>query len=200
MRPRKPESSSRPDVAVKGNPYLPGSVDAGNWLERAVDFMNVSGRDEFPVIRNRKGALRDEKPETPDQWVAWMAFFKKVGVRAKFLKSEGVATVPAEWPWEFSMDADPIRARLPGLLDAYEAFCRKTFPRKADNHERARAVEKYLEVRPQGMIVPGKTDPRVVKAHALAALAEMGKAPVVPVTLSEDALERTLRKAPSYDR
>ena len=200
MRPRKPESSGRPDVAAKGQAYLPGSVDGGNWVQRAIDFMNVSGQTEFPVIRNRKGSLRDERPETPEQWVAWMAFFKKIGVKYAFLKSEGVATVPAEWPWEFSMDADPIRARIPAMLDVYEEMCRKSFPRKADNAERARAVEKYIDTRPQGMVVHGKTDARIVKAQAIAALDAMNKAEAAPLRLSEDALERTLRKAPVHDQ
>ena len=196
----KPRKVDRPDVAAKGQAYLPGSVDAGNWMQRAIDFMNVSGHTEFPVIRSRKGSLRDEKPETPEQWVAWMAFFKKIGVKYAFLKSEGVATVPAEWPWEFSMDADPIRARIPAMLDVYEEMCRKSFPRKADNAERARAVEKYIDTRPQGMVVHGKTDARIVKAQAIAALDAMNKAEAAPLRLSEDALERTLRKAPVHDQ
>ena len=199
MRPRKPEGSDRPDVAAKGQAYLPGSVDGGNWMQRAIGFMNVSGQTEFPVIRNRKGSLRDEKPETPEQWVAWMAFLKKIGVKYAFLKSEGVATVPADWPWEFSMDADPIRARIPAMLDVYEEMCRKSFPRKADNAERARAVEKYIDTRPQGMVVHGKTDARIVKAQAIAALDAMKKNGRSPVTLSDEIVQRIAERAVSRE-
>jgi hypothetical protein len=92
-----------------------GGVTASNYVDRAKAFIAGNGGEGF-VIRARegaKGSLATGEPATEAQWIAWIRYFEARGIFrnrsgqiAAFAKSFGMATVPAEWPELFDLEAE----------------------------------------------------------------------------------------------
>lgn len=77
-------------------PFMPGEVTAETFAAKALEFMRRSGRanGEHPVVK--RGDLRFD---------AWLQFRRGLGLKVDASRQLESLTVPAEWPWQFSLDA-----------------------------------------------------------------------------------------------
>ena len=87
-------------------PFGAGVVNKDNFADKAIAFMRASGRTngEHPVVK------KDDQDDR--QFWAWVAFWRQLNPGDKageFYKSQGLMTVPAIYPWDFSVDADGLR-------------------------------------------------------------------------------------------
>lgn len=79
------------------------AVTAQNWLERCTLFIRAHGGEGF-VIRSAaggKGAKETHLPATPQQWQAWLAYWRSRAIPHAFAVKHGLATVPCQWPHDF---------------------------------------------------------------------------------------------------
>lgn len=85
--------------------------------------MRASGRKDgdHQVIYNASGARKTGNIETREQWVAWIAYFDQAGIPCALSKRDGICTVPAMYPWEFTRDADWVEEKLDRLVAAYQS-------------------------------------------------------------------------------
>jgi hypothetical protein len=113
-------------------PFAAGVVTRTSFVGNAQAFVR-SGLGAYSTIRNAAGSAASGKPETPERWVAWMAFLGVIDDQKAlaFASGCGEYSVPAIWPWEFSLDAGPIEGRLHGLLAAYERHMSEEFKGRA---------------------------------------------------------------------
>lgn len=92
-------------------------ITAENYTERACSFLATRGTEGFPIraIDGSHGSTSVAQPATEPQWLAWMAYFDKKGVKCAFLRKRGWGMVPCEWPEDFDHDcrASDRLARLP---------------------------------------------------------------------------------------
>lgn len=80
-----------------------GGITKSNYAERACAFIRFKGGEGFVVrgIEGRKGSAMTKLPATDAQWLAWLGYLDGLMVSTKFMRFNGEATVPAEWPEEF---------------------------------------------------------------------------------------------------
>lgn len=88
------------------------AITADNYVKLACQHIRANGGSGF-VICDAVGADKCDRPETPDQWRAWLTYFASIGFATVFAQKQGVMTVPTEWPWLFSpsapTDIPPLR-------------------------------------------------------------------------------------------
>ncbi len=86
---------------------LDSPVSASNWTDRAVAYVKAHGGEGFVI---RAFDTPHAGQTTPAQWVAWLAYLTRLGVKTVFMREHRLATVPTEWPEEFD-PAAPISDR-----------------------------------------------------------------------------------------
>lgn len=118
----------QPDPVILG-PFAAGEVTAANFVKKALAFVKA-GLGAFNSIRNIAGAKALHKVDTPERWCAWLAFFAIIGHRSavSLADRQGVYTVPAEWPWDFSADGAAIEGRLHALVRSYRLAAQEPLP------------------------------------------------------------------------
>lgn len=142
------DSNGLPNVA-----YMPGDVTADNYAQKAIAFLKISGKSDgsYPIIRNREAAERDSRTETRERWCAWMAYFHRIKYPTAFAETLGVMTVPTDWPWQFSLEADTIERELAYLVEQYEKAETKRVasrPKRAADQARANQLAMVLTEAP----------------------------------------------------
>ena len=84
-------------------------ITAENCVDRARAFVACRGGVGFVVrgVEGSKGSAQTGQPATEPQWLAWSRYLALKGVRTAFIRANGEATVPCEWPEDFDSDAWP---------------------------------------------------------------------------------------------
>ena len=80
-----------------------------NYFERARAFVGSKGGVGFVVrgIEGIKGSAQSRQFATDPQWLAWMHYFERLGYPTGFMRFNGEATVPCEWPEDFDATCGP---------------------------------------------------------------------------------------------
>jgi hypothetical protein len=98
-------------VIAGGGGVGSGPTTKGNYQARALEFIKTRGlgkgfviRTAYPLGEPSKWPVRDF-PMTEAQWNAWMIYLARINFKTHFVRSQGLMTVPAEWPEEFDSDA-----------------------------------------------------------------------------------------------
>ena len=154
--------------ADNGRQVGPGAgIDAATYFERARAFIASRGNVGFVVrgVDGQKGSAMVNQPATEAQWLAWLGYLDSLGVPTKFMRSNGEATVPAEWPEDFDGAC--------GMSDRRGRIAVK--PRLADDFDRKATVDRVMHRfsawggKPKRKDHPGRTSEW---------LAEYGRAPL----------------------
>jgi hypothetical protein len=77
-------------------------ITAENYSQRAIVWIRTHGGLGFVIRSPYKCECKSTGRITPEQWDAWIKYWDRIGFPTKFVKIWGVATVPTEWPGEFS--------------------------------------------------------------------------------------------------
>jgi hypothetical protein len=99
MRPKSPTSSA---TAADEGP-----ITKATYTDRCCAHIRRNGGVGVVIrsLEGEQGARRTGKPETPDQWRAWMIYFAVLGHPTVFARKLGLMTVPTEFPWHFDVAA-----------------------------------------------------------------------------------------------
>ena len=90
-----------------------------NYVDRAQAFIRSNGGEGFVIrsIAGANGSAERSLPATEPQWISWVNWFASKKIAINFALSNGMMTVPTEWPESFDATADysDRGARLPPL-------------------------------------------------------------------------------------
>jgi hypothetical protein len=82
-------------------------ITGKNYTTRAIAFL--AGREGFVIVG--PDAPQKHGARTPAQWRAWVEYFSGINLKTTFMRREGRASVPTEWPEDFDPTA-PLSDRL----------------------------------------------------------------------------------------
>lgn len=154
-------------------PFALGAVTSENYQQRCAEFIKRSAEPaKGRMIYNADGAKAKEQDETPERWVAWIAYLYQLGQPpgTAYAMKHGFACVPAKYPWDFSVDAAPIEGRLSDLLRGYKTIPQKRSRPLFDHNERTKDSEVMRRHREHQA-----ENRRVEDQERLAAAAERGE-------------------------
>lgn len=78
-------------------------VTPDNYSDCAVDYMTLAGKGS--IVARWSGNCQGVRYEAdPKRWGAWLAYFKRKGMKTAFFESRDFYTVPADWPHQFDAD------------------------------------------------------------------------------------------------
>lgn len=100
------KSSRSADSADIVGPQL--DITKENYFERGKAFVGCRGGG-FVVrgVEGVKGSGQSRQPSTQSQWLAWLNYLADVGIPTNFMRANGEATVPCEWPEDFDARCRP---------------------------------------------------------------------------------------------
>ena len=97
-------AKAAPDTEVAAVPPMRG-VSAESYPGMSLAFIRAAGRG-FVIVGDALQAT-PSMPLTIREWGAWMAYFLAKRIPHAYVKSKGLASVPARWPHLFDADWRP---------------------------------------------------------------------------------------------
>lgn len=84
-------------------------ITDGNYKEKSLAYLAAHDGRGF-LIALAEGTLRGvEYHQSLEQWGAWLAFFRRNGIKQSFMLQSEVYMVPAEWPHLFTSDSTVLQ-------------------------------------------------------------------------------------------
>jgi hypothetical protein len=127
---------------------ISGRIDEGNPItaENYLAYAKAFGRTFLVALANGK-YQGVEYSYSAKQWGAWLAFFKRIGLKHGFMDRREFWQVPAEWPHEF----DPLSS-IQGDYEAGQAFERRWLAeRSQEKFDYAVSAERRVAAAANGM-------------------------------------------------